>query len=193
MRVSRQSGFTMIELMMVLVIATILVAIATPNIRAVINSNRLTAAANELVGGIQLARAEAIRRNTRAILCASANANAGTGATCANSNVNGWIVFVDANKSNSFDGGDTLLRGTSINTPVQMAWSSAINNGVISFRSDGRARSSAGALVSGVMDVCIPTSLPDENIRHVGLGSGSRVSVSRANGGGACNAPSNNP
>ena len=74
----RVVGFSLIELMVTLAVAAILMAIATPSFIALINGNRLTSTANELVSSLQLARSEALRRNTQVRVCRSESGN-----TCA--------------------------------------------------------------------------------------------------------------
>lgn len=188
MRRSGQRGFTLIELMVVIAVMAIVLALAVPSFESVVNANRLAGGANEMIAALQTARMEAIRRNQRAEVCFSANANAGAGATCATSGLNGWITFVDADKSGLFDAGDTLLRTSTINAPLVLLSSPAVASKVI-FRSDGMARNSSGALLNGTIDLCIPTSRPAENVRHVNIGSGSRVSVQPENKNSACVAP----
>ena len=80
---------TIIELMVVIVITAILFAIGVPFFRDASLGARLSAAANNLVGSVQLARSEAIKRNTAVTLCASSD-----GATCAGTGgwEQGWIV-----------------------------------------------------------------------------------------------------
>ncbi len=83
-------GMTIIELMVVLVITAILFAIAVPFFRDASLGARLSAAANNLVASVQLARSEAIKRNASVTLCASTD-----GATCAGSGgwEQGWIIL----------------------------------------------------------------------------------------------------
>src|SRR3989344_4698731 len=60
----RNSGFTLIELIITLTIAGILMAVAVPGLKNFVSSNRLTAQINDLIADINLARSEAIKRNT---------------------------------------------------------------------------------------------------------------------------------
>ena len=82
-------GFTLIELMIVLVILGVILGVALPGFRNLTLATRLTNYVNEFVAGIYTARGEAIKRNTNVRLCASADAT-----TCATSGgwAQGWIV-----------------------------------------------------------------------------------------------------
>jgi type IV fimbrial biogenesis protein FimT len=59
----RQLGFTMVELMTVVVIAGILLALAAPSFRDMFERRRLEGQANEFVTDLQYARSEAAARN----------------------------------------------------------------------------------------------------------------------------------
>jgi type IV fimbrial biogenesis protein FimT len=91
-RQGRSRGFTLIELLVALTIAALLFAIGVPMFRNASLGGRLSAAANNLLASIQLARSEAIKRNLPVTVCASSD-----GATCAGGGgwEQGWIV-VDA-------------------------------------------------------------------------------------------------
>lgn len=188
---SAERGFTLLELMVVVVVMALLLAIAVPSFEATINNNRLAGASNELMASIQTARMEAVRRNARAAVCLSANANA-PAPTCSTANVNGWITFLDVNKNGTFNAGDTLLRASTVAGRVVVLSSTNVA-GKIVFRSDGFARTAAGGLLAGAVDMCIPTTHVAENVRHVIVGAGSRVSISSEKVAGPCVAPSNTP
>jgi type IV fimbrial biogenesis protein FimT len=61
---SSTSGFTLLELLMVIAIMGITLAIAIPNFKALITSIRLTNAANNMVSALQIAKSEAIKSNS---------------------------------------------------------------------------------------------------------------------------------
>src|SRR5262245_932514 len=89
-RAATTGGFTLMELLVTLAIAALLFAIGVPTFRNASLGARLSAAANNLLGSVQLARSEAIKRNVEVTVCASSD-----GATCAASGgwEQGWIVF----------------------------------------------------------------------------------------------------
>jgi type IV fimbrial biogenesis protein FimT len=184
---SLQRGFTLIELMVTVAVLAIVLVIAVPSFETTVNANRLMSAANEMVNALQTTRMEAIRRNEHAGMCLSANAGSPT-PTCASSNINGWITFVDADRDGGYSSGDTLLMTTTVPPSVQVLSSPALA-GVVVFHTDGRARDGDDALLDGVIAMCIPTEHPGDNVHHVDIGAGSRISATPESGGGACTAP----
>ena len=88
-RPAKQRGFTMMELLVAVAVAAVLFGIGIPMFRNATLGSRLSAAANNLLSSVQLARSEAIKRNVSVTLCASSD-----GATCAASGgwEQGWIV-----------------------------------------------------------------------------------------------------
>jgi type IV fimbrial biogenesis protein FimT len=168
-----QRGFTLIELMVTIAVAAILVAMAVPGFQSAVNGNRLATAANEMVASLQTARVEAIRRNRRVAVCTSANANAGTNATCSSAGVDGWITFVDANTDGDFDkAGDTLVRTSTFSGPVELSGEAAV-----SYRADGMARVASGAgagalMTDGAIRMRIDARAPTENVRCIDITTG---------------------
>ncbi len=57
-------GFTLVELLVVIVLFSIVATIAIPNFAPLVANNRVTAAANDLLGTLQYARSEAVKLNT---------------------------------------------------------------------------------------------------------------------------------
>jgi type IV fimbrial biogenesis protein FimT len=85
------TGFTLIELMIVLVIAGILLGLSAPSFSNVIRNNRLTAQANHLVTSFNVARSEAIKRRGTITVCPSSDQETCTG----DGWDDGWIVLED--------------------------------------------------------------------------------------------------
>jgi len=98
----------LVELVIVLAIAAILTTLAAPSFRSMIQNNRATTQANDVLATLNLARSEAIRRGIRVSLCASADQ-----ATCSGSAdwATGWIVFTDDGATPGVkDATETLLQ-----------------------------------------------------------------------------------
>ena len=101
----QHSGFTLIELMIVLALVAILATVGVPSFTNFIANNRLTVQTNELVSALNLARSESIKRNTRVTVCRSVS-----GIACDGTWNNGWIAFVDNGIAESVDDTDEILR-----------------------------------------------------------------------------------
>lgn len=183
---SRVAGFTLIELVVTIAVLAILVAIAAPSFQGLINSNRVTSSANEMVAALQFARSESMRRNVRTTLCQS-----GDGTSCSTGDTwPGWIVFADLDRDDVPDAGEVMRVGV-VAAPLQLANSSNIASNRFSFRPDGMARSSGTALLNAALRVCMKTNTPPENARDVEIGSGSRIRVASINATTACTTPAN--
>lgn len=110
-------GFTLIELMITLTVAGILGMVAAPAMSVFLKNSGLRGSAYELMGALTLARGEAIKRGTRAVLCQRAASTAGNSSntlTCggdAGDWSTGWLVFLDEDNDKSFNpaNGDILL------------------------------------------------------------------------------------
>jgi len=101
-----QQGFTLMELMVAIAILAILISIAAPSFTHLIARKQVDSFTTQVVGAMQLARSEAITRNTNVSICPRSGAT-----SCGGSWLNGLLVFVDDNGNGSLDGGtDTLLQ-----------------------------------------------------------------------------------
>lgn len=86
----RESGLTLIELIITITLFAIVVTAALPALQSFIQNHRVAAQANGLVTAIQLARSEALKRGGSVTLCASDN-----GTACGGSWNDGWMVRED--------------------------------------------------------------------------------------------------
>ena len=100
----RQTGLTMIELMVVITIAAILAGMAAPSLVDMINSTRLSSTMSQLINDLNRARSEAVKRNRRVLVCVR-----GTDTACgAGTNwQNGWLVCYDEDQDGTCDATST--------------------------------------------------------------------------------------
>jgi len=109
----------LVELLITIGIAAILTAMGVSSYKYVTNSSRVSSEINGLLGDMQVARSEAIKRGQYVTVCPSSD-----GATCqtAGTWASGWIVFTDFNANGTVDTGapdyDTILR-------IQPPWASS--------------------------------------------------------------------
>jgi type IV fimbrial biogenesis protein FimT len=134
----KRSGFTLIELLVVIAIAAVILTLAAPSFAEFQRNARITAAANDLLGAIQTARSEAIKRQEPHSVCPSPNPEAGDAAVCDNVSFLGWIAFRDPNSNCQRDAGEAIRRaGARIDSPEGNPLN-ALSNGVcISFAATG--------------------------------------------------------
>jgi type IV fimbrial biogenesis protein FimT len=103
----RDSGYTMLELVMTMAIVVILGTIALPGFKYVTTSNRIATEVNGLLGDIQFARSQAVKEGLTVTICASSTPYRG----CTNTDWElGWIVFLDTNGNKGVDPGEAIIR-----------------------------------------------------------------------------------
>lgn len=123
----RHAGFTLVELMVVVSVVGILAIVAMPAMTDLINNSRATSQTEELVASLQLARAEAVRRNARVTVCA------GTGGVCSGST--SWAQLTVFGQDNTAAiPVDDVIRDNTVSGNVQVSGPAA---GIV-FKPSGR-------------------------------------------------------
>lgn len=102
----RQTGFNLIELMVVVAIVGIGLTIAAPSFSDAMARNRVASQANEFMAGVNYARSEAIRLGSISGICASNDRT-----TCSGNWSDGWLVWSDANRDGAFSAGEVMRIG----------------------------------------------------------------------------------
>lgn len=95
------SAFSLVELMAALAIAAIALALAVPDMGAMIRLHQLNAAVNDLAGAIGLTRAQAMARGQRIVLAPLEPGGADWS--------QGWVAFVDRDGDRRPGAGDELI------------------------------------------------------------------------------------
>jgi type IV fimbrial biogenesis protein FimT len=172
----RESGFTLIELMLAIALVAILLATAVPALDDFTNNSRQTGAINDFVSAMHLARNTAITTNSRVTMCPSAG-----GANCEVTGWDsGWIVFRDANSSGSVDAGETVV--TASGRVDGLTIQSGEFPQFLMYRPNGRAMTVAVTGNSGEFSVCDNRGADKAKVILVELSGRPRLSKFRADG-----------
>lgn len=143
-----QRGFTLIESLITIAIASIMLAMGVPSLQNMLERNAVAGHVNNFIGTINFARSEAMKRGVPVVMCASANAETSDTPTCSGgvAYANGWIVFADRNSDNvmSAANSDVLLRVQGAFTDSGGITQSPV--GKLVFRSTGLMRSGASTV-----------------------------------------------
>jgi type IV fimbrial biogenesis protein FimT len=67
--VAEAPGFTLVEVMIAIALASLLLVVAIPSFRTMLLNNRMLSHANSLVGALNLARSEAVKRSGDVSVC----------------------------------------------------------------------------------------------------------------------------
>ncbi len=183
------SGYTLLELMVTLAVAAIGLTIAVPSFTSIITSNRLSTTANELIGGMSLARMQAIKRNTPTQFCSNDVTKNGTdtlGVACGTSA--GAVVTINSSGATT-----QIARPPDVSPTVTIQTS----HDMIALRYAGNglatAATGSGPYTGLVADVYSDT-ISANNHRCIYLITGSTVSSCKytaTSGGCPANEPTN--
>ncbi|MEJ2676877.1 MAG: GspH/FimT family protein, partial [Acidihalobacter sp.] len=138
-------GFTLIELMVVLVLVAVFTLIGIPSYRSITTTNRMATEMNAFVGDLQFARSEAIKRGYDVSMCPANPAVSPptpTAPNCLAANTtrwtNGWVVYAPPFGGNAtsvlriqaaMQGGDSLVSNAAAGAAVTFNRNGFTTNG----------------------------------------------------------------
>lgn len=163
-------GFTLLELLVTLAVASILVSVGVPSFRGAIMDNRLVRDSNQFVGAINLARSTAVRFQRNATVCASTNYDAAVPTCSGNTDwSSGWIVWVDKNRDAATSANEIIY----VQAPINDA-NTFSATGATLFSFDAR-----GFGVTSGDDLMLCDNRSGETGRRIRVNNVGRTSVSR--------------
>lgn len=186
-----ERGFTLLELLVTIVIASIVLALAVPSFQSLTLNGQRTTAINEMLQAIQFARAQAVTLRVPVTICRSSSATSSTPACAAGAGwENGWIVFTDrgatvgtlqaddANADINGDGSVTALDAVLIaHEPLPASTTTLRGNGVAATGTVNRISFSAAGITTnaGSIVYCDRRGLSDANSKVLVVSTGGRV------------------
>jgi len=168
-------GFSLIELMVVLVIAGILMSVGLPSFRDFLATSKMAETNNILVHSIQLARSASVERLESTGVCVS-DAPMDDDAVCANgsSYSNGWIVYVDSDGNGQRNATEDILERVDSPGPAFTFTPTATFENQIYFDDSGASTSIAGAPISGSIGIDYDNGL---QVRLITVSANGRVTT----------------
>ena len=144
----RTRGFTLIELLVTITIAGVLLTIAIPSFNSALINYRLTTISNTFLSSAQLARSEAIKRNSRVTLCQSAD-----GVSCAASGgwQQGWIIFQDTDNNAARAAVEALIHSQ---IALPQGFATSTGDIFISYMATGGSELTTGAFQATTVTWC---------------------------------------
>jgi type IV fimbrial biogenesis protein FimT len=136
----RESGFSVVELMIAVAVGAILLTGAGPTFSSVVHKNRISAATAQLYVSLYAARGEALKRRSAVRVCPSANST-----SCRNDGdwSDGWLIFEDANANNAPDAAEIIQLVDGFDGDINMQVSTALF-GYVQFQPTGVAVGNGG-------------------------------------------------
>ena len=166
-----QAGYTLVELLVVMALGTILLSIALPSMTEMLNTQRSNAAGSSFLASLNLARAEAIKRNARVLVCKSAS-----GLSCERNG--GWnqgrIMFHDVNNNAALDVDEQLIeRHGAMPEGLSLTGNTQVAN-YVSYSASGSAKLVSGAFQAGTFTFCL-TPVSGAAVQQIVLSSTGRA------------------
>jgi type IV fimbrial biogenesis protein FimT len=150
-----QAGFSLIELMIVVLIVSVIGTLGGPIMTETVKNNRVRAEADRILSTLNLTRSEAVKRNLPVSICRSSN-----GTSCIGNWVDGWIVFTDTDSDNTVDAGVDQVIRVYEGLNVGYTLGGTVNPDTLTYFGDGSYAGGAGTIT-----ICSPGAIPSQGWR----------------------------
>lgn len=174
---TRQSGFTLIELMLVVAITGVLITLGVPAYQEFVRNQSRTTAVNEFLSTLLFSRSEAVARNGRVAVCRSAAPTAATPVCTTGGAVDwatGWLVWMDDDGDWERDAAEEIVR---VGQPLSGKNLYGLTD-AFAYRANGRIITSDAAPESVTwFTLCDDRSPPEPHARIISIPLSGRPSI----------------
>ena len=169
----KRRGLTLVELVVVMAIASTLLALSAPSLTTAVRNSQLRSATSTFVASLHLVRTQALLRGSTVAMCKSAD---GLGCSAHGGWQQGWLVFHDPNANGRPDPGEALLhRGEPLEDDLVVTGNQPVAR-VIAFSTLGGPLGAGGGMLAGTVTVC-RRSFEQGPARTIVLAAGGRARV----------------
>lgn len=129
-----QAGYSIYDMIITSAVAGV-VGLGAVGMNSLVQDARLTTQINQMMGYLNLARSEAIKRGIAVTLCKTED-----GAGCASGSEwhKGWIIFVDNNVNHQIDNGETIIQIEQPLDTIALNFAGALNHDrYVTYKPDG--------------------------------------------------------
>jgi len=178
----QERGFTLIELMVGVGLTALLLSMAVPALNLFVSNSRQTAALNDFVASMHIARSTAITTNTRVTVCASSG-----GSSCQPVDWDqGWIVFADLDSDQALDANERVISQSAAVDGLSI--DSSEFSRFVMYRPNGRVMNASVNGNSGQFTVCDDRGADRAKVMILDLSGRPRTSKKLADGSApSCN------
>lgn len=152
----------MTELLVTLSVLALVLATAGPSLVPVMGSMRLSSAATEFMADMQLARATAIQRNVRVVMCKGQQACASSGGW-----EQGWLLFEDLDGDGQVGEGEEILhRREPLATGLRLTGNQTVS-AYLGWSPLGLSKLHNGGFQAGTLTLCRPSDRTVDGLQLV--------------------------
>jgi type IV fimbrial biogenesis protein FimT len=159
---AKNGGFTLIELMVTMMIGAALMTVGVPSVRTFQRNAELTSASNNLIAAVNVARGEAMKRGTNAMVIPRGEWS------------KGWVVFIDQDRDGKYSAAtDITIFEQSLAAGSSLAVSGSTD--YLLFDGSGYAKTMAGGFGATTLTIKRTDVSDFEQMRRIKVAQTGRV------------------